>query len=490
MSLNDRWDSRKAQDQAARFLRTGSTQSIYLPPVFGAPRAGCGSSSNCASGFYCRSGYCVKKEATGSGTGGNPEGGFNNSSGGGTGGGGAGGGSTCDGSSLPPDNVGQSPVADGSGGDTGCGGGSLAPCGDPGGDGGGGAGGGNSGGGACGGGALGGSGSVGDGGGGYGGVGGVGGGCFTGTCGEDPGGDGGGGGGGGGDDGVPLEGPNGGAGGDCCGTRCCRYFSTGASGLGVQCFCGPCPPKQRCDKFCSAFSAANGRDAAGCPSSINCDECSECVEWRYWAFCEPKQTEAPCHCGGNNSCKDCEVCNKEGTCEPDCVNCVKQVVVQNTCPGGCQVTARCSVSPCEGPAAECQLQKCIDKACRDNPCPPEYCQPSTTESSNDCNPGLTPPACPPGLDRTGVISVGDQVGEDGQPISYAYSCSICSKTTENKECRCKEPCNCHSDCGDCQLCTPDGCIPDSKCPDGAGQEVCPAPVQPGAEEEEPPAPEP
>lgn len=483
MALDDRWNSRIAQDQASKFLRTGSTQGIYNPQVVGAPRAGCGDSRDCASGWYCSGGYCKKKSATGTANG-TPY----SEAGGGSSAGSGGGGSTCDGSELTPGDIGQTPVADGSGGDTGCGGGSLSPCAPGPGDVGnlGGLGG-NSGGGGCGTGAMGGGGmdfgddpSLG----GFGGDGAPGS-CQNNSCGEDPGGeepdpDGGAG------TSVLNPGPNGGAGGDCCGVRCCRYSAAGRAGISVQCYCGPCPPPQRCDKYCAAYSANFGGTAPGCPQNLECDECTECVEFRFWAFCEPKKEDAPCHCGTPNSaCADCEVCNDDGTCEPDCVNCEKKVTLEVACEGGCTRKINCYVSPCEGESAQCELDKCTKLACEREPCSPEYCAPTITESSQSCNPGLTPPPCPDGLTRSGTIEIGRDP-ETGGALPYAYSCSICSKTTENKDCRCTEPCNCHSDCGDCQKCGPDGCYPDPACPDGASGVECPAPVQPGADPPEPP----
>jgi hypothetical protein len=109
--------------------------------------------------------------------------------------------------------------------------------------------------------------------------------------------------------------------GACCGQgRCCRMGSV------VQCFCGECPPPpQRCSQFCTSYLSANGSSAAGCSSENTCDECSFCTDLGNFAgtTCIPKGGSGPCWCGkgvGRN-CTICEKCGGDGTCESDRGNC-------------------------------------------------------------------------------------------------------------------------------------------------------------------------
>jgi len=109
----------------------------------------------------------------------------------------------------------------------------------------------------------------------------------------------------------------------CCGAgRCCRF-----TGFGVQCFCGECPPPpQRCSKFCTSYLSANGTSAPGCTGENTCDECSSCTDLGGFAgtACIPKSGSGPCWCGDGigRSCTTCEKCDEDGTCSSDFANCV------------------------------------------------------------------------------------------------------------------------------------------------------------------------
>lgn len=108
----------------------------------------------------------------------------------------------------------------------------------------------------------------------------------------------------------------------CCGKgRCCRLGSV------VQCFCGECPPPpQRCSKFCTSYLSANGTSAPGCTGENTCDECSFCTDLGNFAgtACIPKSGSGPCWCGDGigRSCTTCEKCDEDGTCSSDFANCV------------------------------------------------------------------------------------------------------------------------------------------------------------------------
>ncbi len=57
------WDD--AYSAAQQFLRNNNNQGITAIPVYGAQRAGCQSSLDCASGWSCRSGLCQPPSSTG-----------------------------------------------------------------------------------------------------------------------------------------------------------------------------------------------------------------------------------------------------------------------------------------------------------------------------------------------------------------------------------------------------------------------------------------
>lgn len=64
MSTLGNWWS-NAADQAQQFLSNNSTSGITDIPIFGANKAGCQSSSDCASGWNCKGGQCESPSSTG-----------------------------------------------------------------------------------------------------------------------------------------------------------------------------------------------------------------------------------------------------------------------------------------------------------------------------------------------------------------------------------------------------------------------------------------
>ena len=258
------------------------------------------------------------------------------------------------------------------------------------------------------------------------------------------------------------SGGNGNTGGQCCGERCCRYFGTGV-GLAVQCFCGPCPPPNRCQKWCDSFRKANGRDAEGCSDATNCSECEVCVTAHGGtvAECKPITSGAPCHCGGGNACyQPCASCESDGTCKESCENCQFCITIYNySCSCG-EFTFRCCTGACNqssGSFAECQQKGC------ESVCPPDG--DGDGGSGDPCAGVCTtrthcgedpPPPCPPSSSCTnlGSISAGG---------TTCYLEKVCDKSGVPDTCKDCD-CNCDNDCPDCQLCGADGtCYPDPAC---------------------------
>jgi len=197
---------------------------------------------------------------------------------------------------------------------------------------------------------------------------------------------------------------------DCCGGRCCRI-----SAYGVSCYCGPCPPPGRCQKFCDSYKKSNGRDAEGCGGATTCTECETCKTFDFYTECVPISSGGPCHCGGGNACRGaCDRCEEDGTCNTSCANCTTCYTMYNQ-PCSCgYYTFRCCFSSCNGFA---NYSECRNAGCG-GVCPPDG------------------PALPP-----------------GDPI---------------------EPCdcNCHLDCPDCFICNSAGeCVPDPLC-DGCTKKYC------------------
>jgi len=245
----------------------------------------------------------------------------------------------------------------------------------------------------------------------------------------------------------------------CCGERCCRLFGAGV-GLAVQCFCGPCPPPKRCQKWCDSFKKVNGRDAEGCSDATSCSECEVCEvrQGGTVADCVPLTTGAPCHCGGSNGCKGtCEQCQGDGTCEESCENCVSCITMYNTNCSCEAVTIKCCGPACEVGSVDwngCKNSGC-DKACDGEPDP---CEDYSCTTVTVCGPDGTVscPTCPAGHScrQSGSISAGGET---------CLLCEQCDKSGLPSSCSDSE-CNCHADCGDCEICNSTGtCQQDPRC---------------------------
>lgn len=241
---------------------------------------------------------------------------------------------------------------------------------------------------------------------------------------------------------------------DCCGSRCCRFFGTGTS-IGVQCFCGDCPPKQRCQTDCDDYKKFHGSTLPGCEGeNTECSECQSCNPYQYWAFCDPNPNP-PCHCEGGE-CRDCEKCNTEtGSCEESCESCqtVYTMYNQQCCCG--TFTLRCFVDACGSSPAG--YNQCLEAGCK-KACPDcgkeKDCTPIIEESTTVY--GTTSQVvgedlvCPAGFDWSGTIDV-----EGTRAI-------ICQKERLPEGCEDLE-CLCHADCAPCELCGDNNTVDPGRC---------------------------
>lgn len=407
----DTWGSNDRLAAADQFLNQGITNV-----VFGG--TGCTSSSQCASGFKCSGGRCVKISDSGGAQGG---------SGGSGGGGYGGGGGSCDGG---PDGA-----YDPSSGSPGGGCSSPAPIGPAGG-----------------------------------------GGCTTSTCGEGssgvgygpdsdccgerccryfatglP-----------GDAGVNVNcycGPCPGWTGSPCGEGyppCDVGYACVKDSWGNQ----TCQKVQPCVQFCGEYYEANGEEAPGCSRDDRCDECQECTGAFEGGgnYCENK-ADQPCHCSGSDL-GECDICNSDGSTSPGV--CLECCTIQNfDCGCGVAVTAQacrdrdasgrsqCNLAQ-DAAAAECAKQ-CETAT---DPCV-GICDSKTQTGDGPCPEN---PAAPDAADGhkttwTGCIESG------GQHTTLYDDCDLSQVPDECKEC----DCSCHDECGECEECGADGkchAIPD------------------------------
>jgi len=241
---------------------------------------------------------------------------------------------------------------------------------------------------------------------------------------------------------------------DCCGERCCRTIG-GQQTFGVQCFCGPCPPPGRCQKWCDSYYKANNRQAEGCSEAATCSECENCVSDSYSAKCVPATSDVPCWCEGNEGCGQCEQCQEDGTCEYSCENC-ETCYTQYNQPCSCgYFNIQCCTSACD--EYSLSHRKCTElgcaKACGDPDTDP--CQEQCTTKTVCGTPGGEAASCPAEYRDAGTITTHHDSGD--------VTCRLCEKCTLPPEC---EPCdcNCHDDCPECELCGADGkCYTDPVC---------------------------
>jgi hypothetical protein len=284
---------------------------------------------------------------------------------------------------------------------------------------------------------------------------------------------------------------------DCCGERCCRFYSLGLSlGLGVQCYCGKCPgwtgdrcsansdcasgvcengfckDAKPCVKYCDEYYATHGSEGEGC-SDTHCDECEECAGTydNGGNYCTGKASP-PCHCNPE-SVPDCSYCAADGTIIPgECLTCCQ--IDNLDCGCGIAVSARSchprdnysGPSPCNlaRAAAEAECEKQCGGPGAVDECA-GVCQSTTVcvdgaQCSNPDGPG----AAADGVNRTvtGCIEAG------GKTCWLVDDCDVSNVPEKCKGC----DCNCNNDCPECQICGADGkCAPDPNCCPG-GKTKC------------------
>jgi len=257
---------------------------------------------------------------------------------------------------------------------------------------------------------------------------------------------------------------------ECCGSRCCRY---GLTSLTVNCTCGPCNDGgggSECSFFCDSYWPANGISTMGCNEENTCSECETCDFFD--RQCSPA-SDAPCWCDHVSCSDNCLTCvsNPSSGSFGGCVA---------AAPGACSVCThvdsyQCPCGGVVGPITACSKwsdaggsgyggnvilttqtateiaeAKCASVSDCDecNKCETKtYC----TDTNG------SPPPCPDGSSctQTGYIEVG------GVTCILINECDHSGDPDSCQEC-CQ--CNCHSDCGPCEICAGDcTCAPDPAC---------------------------
>ena len=261
--------------------------------------------------------------------------------------------------------------------------------------------------------------------------------------------------------------------GDCCsGQRCC-YELNGR----VQCECGPCDHERpnsgtgaSCSSFCTNFVQANGFLPDSCSSDSVCDSCTFCE-----GSCKPKAFP-PCWCAGQKPEDPCLTCDTDRTSpgygvflplDGSCSDCTSTNDV--VCPNGgflpgktyCKRIYSVTVNgitfggvPPDSGRVVLTSEKPHQATLED--CPPLECDGDCTDKTY-CSDTTGPEGdCPPGTVCTslGFLSAG------GVDCTFRKECNV---SGVNDNCK-KARCNCHADCGPCQVCTGSlGCQPDPKC---------------------------
>jgi len=251
---------------------------------------------------------------------------------------------------------------------------------------------------------------------------------------------------------------------DCCGTRCCSFGSASSSRPGVHCWCSECPPFPTCSDFCASYLSANGEKGPGCSEGTDgnsCDSCSYCFAGQ----CEPV-SNAPCWCGDGDSCNTgaCYKCDTNpdssnyGDCAIDPSGCQQCGTIRNhLCPCNrilpditvCKPYGEGGLSPIN--LAQQEAAKRCDEECKTEPDP---CAPKCSQSSYCSDIGTGSTTCPDGTTQVGWMQVGENT------CVFCEKCDTSSLPDSCKEC----DCNCHNDCGECEICGTDGtCHPDPQC---------------------------
>lgn len=242
----------------------------------------------------------------------------------------------------------------------------------------------------------------------------------------------------------------------------CSSDADCASGV---CINGRCADPKRCVSFCYEYYEANGDFAAGCSSDDVCDECTECGgSSSSGDYCTQKADAPPCHCDPG-SVGDCDLCADDGSVIPGvCLECATISNYDCNCGVSLNVTV-CQPQGTSGLSIVNKAQDAAKAACK------EECSQSTSEPDK-CAPSIaTKTVCAPGT--CGDPGSGLPANEDGKNNVWTgcieANGEACVLYTEEDysdlpdECKGCD-CNCHNDCPSCQLCGADGtCYPDPAC---------------------------
>ena len=279
----------------------------------------------------------------------------------------------------------------------------------------------------------------------------------------------------------------------CPGVKCCRQQGDGS----IRCVCGPCEQTDwaRCNPFCDSYYKSFGEVAAGCYTKDMdgfgecggniCDECKYCSI--HTKACEQPQDESdanfnnlPCWCAGCD--EECHACDKDpdsstfGDCVYSPANCAECCTQYNyecpQCPNRyIPVAHHCepatSSKPCITALRELLYAQCAWECQNEpDPCAPtgsfSFCEDGTPTINCNLGPlGTKCPnpdgfVCPEGktCDNAGYLQV------NGQTCWFFNTWVTEDIPDECEEC----DCNCHNDCGDCELCGTDGkCYSDPAC---------------------------
>lgn len=245
---------------------------------------------------------------------------------------------------------------------------------------------------------------------------------------------------------------------DCCGSRCCRYTTSG-----ISCYCGDCPSPdfKECNQWCDEYKKSTGEISPACKGRGTCDECSKCNSN---SRCETVPS-APCHCAGGSACAAGLQCNGSGDCvEKPFISCCYHT---EKCECGESVTTKyCDyITESSGPRGICAAARTIAiRNCKKECQPPADNQPDpdpcfgTPSGVVLCNPSGTPEDGPPDIStsnpgfricgNSGSIT-NDETGE------ICWLLTLCDMTNVPEKCRASE-CNCHNDCPPEHTCGPQG----------------------------------
>jgi hypothetical protein len=255
--------------------------------------------------------------------------------------------------------------------------------------------------------------------------------------------------------------------GNCPGITGQRCIS-GADCLSGICINGRCADPKPCNAFCAEYHEANGGHAAGCSDKDLCDECTQCsgVAENGSNYCEEKADAPPCHCNPD-AVGECDLCANDGSVVPGvCMTCCE--VANYDCGCGVAVTAKVCRDRDASGRSECNLAQdaaaaeCAKQCANNNE--PDPCAPKIkglfqcVEGANCDNGG---PDLPP--NENGKKNVWTGCIDNGTKACVLYN----EEDYNDLPAECEGcDCNCHNDCPACELCNAEGkCVKDTSSPE-------------------------